>query len=252
MFSPAASVQREPAHDVAGRRAVDIAAIERDVMLRLRRGGHGEAIRIVAEEDQILERDRRIRDRRGDLDTAEAVVVRPEVRRQGRVGVRTDDPGHEAGLRGTDPRARRRQAGDGGRPDINPVAARLGRQDEVAGEGGAGLQLDDVASARLVQGRLQIVARIDADDLPSDRRRIRRVEKHLGQLGQALGKGRGRSADGGEQRANRRRQRGAPSATRHSTTLNHMALPSRTIDRGAPWGCLLNRQGSARVPKLRR
>ena len=214
----AAAVQREAAHDVAGRRAMDIAAVERDVVLRLRRGGHGIAVRIVTEGDQVRDRRRRIRDRRGDLDADEAIVMRAEVCRQGRVGVRADDLGHEAGLRGTDPRARRRQTGDGGGPDIDPVAARLGRQDEVAGEGGAGLQLDDVASARLVQGGLQIVARVDADDLPSDRRRIRRIEKRLGQLGQALGKDRGRSDDGREQRTDRRRQRGAPSATRHSTT----------------------------------
>src|SRR5437667_3480013 len=39
---------------------------------------------------------------------------------------------------------------------------------------------------------------------------------------------------------------------RRDTVQLNMALRSRTIDRGAPWGCLLNRQGSAHVPKPRR
>src|SRR5207302_6810658 len=147
------------ADDVAGRGAVNVAAVEGDVVRQVGERGRGIPGGIIAEQDEVGERALSARPGRGDLNADEAIVMGPETGAEGRHGIRADDLRHEATLRGADTGPGRGKAGDGGGADIDPLGSGLCGQGEVAEEGGASLELDDVTGVRLIQGGLQIATR---------------------------------------------------------------------------------------------
>ena len=187
----AGAVGRETAEDVAGRGAVDVAAVEGDVVRQVGERGRGIPVDVIAEQNEVGECALPARPGRGDLDADEAVVMGPEIRAEGRQGIRADDLRHEAGLRGADSGPGRGKTGGGGGADIDPLGSGLRGQGEVADEGGARLELDDVTGVRLIQGRLQIATRVHGDELPRARRGVGRVEERERELREALGRHRG-------------------------------------------------------------
>ena len=82
------------------------------------------------------------------------------------------------------------------RTDIDPVGPRFPGQDEVAGEGGTGLDLDHVSRLGGMEGSLEVAAGVHVDELAARGRRVRGVEEDAGQFGFGLGKNSGGQQEG--------------------------------------------------------
>ena len=171
------AVGGETPHHVAGRGAMNVTAVERDVVGQLVERRRRNANGIVPEQNEV----RVVAEPAGpggsDLDADEPVVVRAELGGEGRHGIGTDDRRHERGMRRVHAGSRRRQSGYGRGANVDPLCARLGAQNEVPGEGGPGLELNDVAGLSPIEGSLEVAAVRDGDDLAA-RRRVGGVDEH--------------------------------------------------------------------------
>ena len=193
----AGGVQRDAAQDVTGRGAMDVAAVEDDVVGQLvdrRRRG---AVRCEAEQHEVLHRAVQRRQGGGDLDPDQSVVVGAEVAEQRRHRVGADDPRHEPGVGRAHAGPRRRQARHRRGSDVDPARAGLVGKDEVAREAGAGGQLDDIAGLGGVERGLQVVTGVHGDDGAAHRRGVRGVQQH-GRRGRKILGRRGERHRGGE------------------------------------------------------
>ena len=90
-------------------------------------------------------------------------------------------------MRGRDTSAGVGETGMRRRTDVDPIGPRLPAQDEVAGEGGTGLELDHVSRLGGIEGGLEIAAGLHADELAARGRRVRGVDEDAGQFGSGLG-----------------------------------------------------------------
>src|SRR5438128_8615989 len=84
---------------------------------------------------------------------------------------------HEARMRGRDTSAGVGETGMRRRTDVDPIGPRLPAQDEVAGEGGTGLELDHVSRLGGIEGGLEIAAGLHADELAARGWRVRGVDE---------------------------------------------------------------------------
>ena len=153
-----AGVQGDAALAAGGGVAVDVAAVDHEVVGQLREA------RLVAGAEAD-EAGVEAAGGGGELDADEAIVVGARVGLHGGGGaVAADDGGHLGGVGGGDARAFGELTGTGG-ADEDPAAAVLGAQGDGA-IGRAGLEDDLVAGLGAVDGALEAAAGGDGDGLP--------------------------------------------------------------------------------------
>ena len=116
----------------------------------------------------------------------------------------------QARMRGKDTSAGVREKGMRRRADVDPGGPRFPGQDEVAGEGGTGLELDHVSRLGGMEGGLEIAAGLHGDELAARGRSVRGVEEDPGQFGFGLGEGSGGQQGG---RGDPREDKSHPGAT---------------------------------------
>src|SRR5262249_54232755 len=174
-YRRAGGVERYPAPRVTISDAVDVAAVDDQVVWRLRQRSL-----IAAERDNVINKVRSWRHAKFDSD--EPVVMSGRLRLYHRVGIRSDQFGHKRALGRGDSRSRRRQVGvRRRRADDDPTRAGLVGQPEIAGEGRSRLKIDHIAGPRLVDRRLNAAASHDVDGL-SGRRNVSRIQKNARRL----------------------------------------------------------------------